>query len=837
MALQTVQPVWFDINPESAMFDEPIYTLDLPRRWHDAIKRLAGKSRNPPTRSLANTIQLFMPEVIRVRKWQRDCEWMNPWLLAWKELDRERVVTVFEAWLLESFPDRPQAARLANGLDPDELRWSEVNWGSDALDRWPNGTSNPGGLFFDALPDLMCEAISDEVKLGGVPLHLLKVRDGTASSLVEWPPRIRPGIDEKRAYRWSFCIIPSIQTIPWRPTPVALLNVSVRRWVSETGATGLWTPDRNKGVYLKMKDRWFSEGSERERLVRVNVAYGKGGETWEAPFDRIMKRLSLYLELPQPSELIKFPERYFEADGFSMGMVMSTRMRRHHSVKSGVPQRDWQDVLNSSRPALARLGLTLGPEVERVNLRSKQNTDLRSVGKEKNSSRRGRYGAETLKEANPDGARFLILHQTEAARAALEERIAKEAKRANGMEFTVVCERLGDEGAPLEDDSARKRCERVRAIQSRFANGENYSAALVEIPGEEYFKTPETRDLGDPKDTIRLGLAKAGIRSQFITMFDGGENDENREHRVGNAVLDALRQIGYLPGRAFDDFSKAFQERGNVQPDAELIGLWIKKRPDKREYLPVFVRISQRNIWDARVTDVEATEGHEQGFFDLSRIPVSEITFPTGRRSVFGWRPYPEGLIALGKNQYNWLNQWDAQRFITSALSEIDGNALLTVNSRNARAVWKWLQDKNVVMDSPPDIDAPGLRIARLRGAQGDTHESPSWIAPKGGGDLSNPSGLFATEDKRVSFSLHGTSPAMMKMADPKSSKVDFPGSAFARPLLKEIALLSLCDGDGPREWAWLTHTLRLMSPTYDYAVTVPYPMHLARKAVDDYVL
>ena len=304
-----------------------------------------------------------------------------------------------------------------------------------------------------------------------------------------------------------------------------------------------------------------------------------------------------------------------------------------------------------------------------------------------------------------------------------------------------------------------------------------------------------------------------------------------------SAVLDALRQTGYLPGKAFDDFSRAFHDQGNVQPDADLIGLWVKRHPEKGEYLPVFVRISQRDIWNAMGMGVDANGEFGQGSFDLARVPISMMAFPAGRMNVFEWRPYPDGLIALGRNEHKWLKSRDAEAFITSALNETRGNALLTVGSGNARAAWPWLSDKNLDMDNPENIDAPNLRIARIRGTDADANETPSWVAPRDGGSASNPSGLFAFEDDRIYFSLHGASPAMIGMANPNASKADRPNSAFARPQLKETALVSLCEGDGPREWAWLTHSLRLMSPTYAYAVSMPYPMHLARKAVEDYAI
>ena len=707
---------------------------------------------------------------------------------------------------------------MALTLDPEELLWAETSDWATGKGTHPNGTANPTGLFFDALPDLVCATLAGDIRIGGETLSFLKARDGQNVSLVEWPPKVHTPVSEQRVARWSFRITPSVQTIPGRADPVVLLRVSISKWLPETGRTTVFTRDKNKSVLISVDDTWFSQGSEKRSRVAVQVvrdrnSHGEWEDVWEAPFDRMMDRLAISedLKLDSPQSLIENPERYFDGDGISMGMLVTNRMDVRHPVKSGVPQRDWIAVVEAIERPLGNIGLRLGPQVERIDMNVvKTRSTLRLRGKEKKESKSRRtYSRLSLSQSNPEGVRFLILHQREDMRQALESQIREASALADDMNFSVVSEPLGDVGAELAEKSEREFQNRVREVAGRFG-AVNATVALVELQGADDFK-----DKRDPKAAIRKGLAKAGILSQFIMPFK--DNEDNTENKVESAVEDALRQLGHLTGTQIDDFNQGFLERGNIDTNMELIGLWVVRNSNRYGHrLPVFVRISPKD------------------FPAASRVSLAQMTFPVERSSVNSWLTYPDGLRRLGKGNWEWLDQKKSEEFIGATLRGMgNANVLLTVGSGNARTVWNWLSDKNVVFDAPDAVTSSGLRIARVRGSDSDEDESPAWFATRDDNNPTVPTGLFDSGFKRIFYSLQDKPPPMIQLANPKVSKIERPTFAYARPALKEIALVSLQPEDGAKEWAVLVHNLRTMSPHYDYSTTLPYPLHLAKLSAE----
>jgi|SRR5579859_1168895 len=413
-----------------------------------------------------------------------------------------------------------------------------------------------------------------------------------------------------------------------------------------------------------------------------------------------------------------------------------------------------------------------------------------------------------------------------------------------GGRLRIIQRSLGSLADPLPRDQAEqwsghKRVartqERAAAILNALGQAEEPTLAIVELP---HYQDPAQRALRaqfrlvDPKIAIRLGMAKAGRVTQFITppLVEDGPRAPRRggvdvaldlRHRSGNAVLDGLRQLGYLPAPLADP-----GRFGRTIPQ-DLLVVAVR-----------LLRLTDRRNWQQRIY-----------------VPCA-VLIDAQRSKVWAWlpdggpiRPYREALLAVAlmdpafARRKNWgeaLRQ--LRNFIMYGLPrEGPHDRVVLAEAQNIRSLWKSLGNPKIVWDTvqfaddqPPDAVADldgALRVVRLR--THEREETPDWFSP-GAGPASAPTGLWAdpeSADRRLFFST-GKKPHTI--AGPRQGKQVRPTEHFAIPALLEIVPVALQPGDSPRAWVQVVDSWRQMAFLAPDGTLLPWPMHLAAK-MDEY--
>lgn len=413
-----------------------------------------------------------------------------------------------------------------------------------------------------------------------------------------------------------------------------------------------------------------------------------------------------------------------------------------------------------------------------------------------------------------------------------------------GLTVRIHARRLGESGGSLGgdktpakgkawDEAIGQRRKQVTALATSIAEGTKDPAqlAIVELDGEDKFHKRT-----DPKFAIRLGLADAGLVSQFVTIPDAGveEEKDNSAFRADAAWADGLRQIGmrFVPEHTL----------GNVIPARlnQIAFYLIKRRADgptgKSQFTPIaiMIRPGQNSI--------------------MGKMPKTAETSGD-------WMPYPDLLRALtGQVRGDELATEAQQAAITSAfvkttLQQLRGEPTVVYTlAQNMRNRWAWLKNDELTPDRLNFGEGPlqrmalyGPQLRLIRVATTERNESPQWWAPKddGSGGISkglwvpageNPRVFYSTTEKASTntLSMDATKLTQRPTLNKKGEVVGeiTPGKNASTPGLLQLAMAGLHPDDDPATWAMYVHQQRF-SDDYRGGLKLPLALHLAKLAAE----
>lgn len=390
---------------------------------------------------------------------------------------------------------------------------------------------------------------------------------------------------------------------------------------------------------------------------------------------------------------------------------------------------------------------------------------------------------------------------------------------------------LGRHGSALADDCPAKGREWYEAIGARRRGVREFllrigqdtddpsQGAIVEINRAEDFARR-----CDPKYAVRLGIADAGLVSQFLAVPDPDADDTeaDAEFRAAAAWADALRQVGmrFVPDHSL----------GVVIPEGlNQLAFWlVKRRVDgptgKAQFTPIaiLIRPGQGSI--------------------MGRSPQTN-----------GWVPYPDLLRALtGQLKGDQLATEEQQTgvvaaFVKQVLNERRAEpTLVLTHAQNTRSRWPWLKNDEIIADrigfglkglkQRPSLYGDQLRVVRI--AATDRYETAQWWAPNGqvagiSKGLWIPSGddprvFYSTTDKYSTNSLPMTA---TKLTTTGSGDIR-PDKNASTPSLLQLTMAVVRADDDPETWAMFVHQQRF-SDDYRDGLKLPLVMHLARLASD----
>jgi hypothetical protein len=879
MAYQFIRPCAF--VPDAESFTEEFHTLSLPRAWRDELLKLyrTGKYnpdriRQVPIKGFGRLLRAVAPELVVMNR-DLTIDDADPTLYATTPFPEGVLGALVNTWALDLQPAPEMYVPVRETLEwlrPEELTWQHDR--VDLLERTlsQGGTAMPADRLYRLLPEMLARRIAQlpPYEFEGVRLPFRQAPATTrgAAELVSWPPQEHRTMRGKRVWHFSIYLRVSLQTEPFDPMPRIHLETGVRRW--ETNRKVFLPQGDTVSVYLAADAPWLLDAPQphTQRFAEGKLCWDRSlkGVGWSAGGpERMLRRLTFNRDFPDPEILRKEPGQWLEGTGGVTAAVVHSTMMNAHGVGPGLMPRDRAPLTEWAAQALT-------PEFRRV-------PDLRRSTLDKNplnGPKRGKNkpaetddgSSDTARARRSQLARLLdepvlivdMLIQTTAVReaivAAAMDDLGLDATPENSvvngdcethawqtaeLELQLRLRPLGAIGAGLtiDDHTPVNRDQWDAAVAARRLVVSDHMAglgpgarlALAEIGRPTDF----AGSAADPKLALRLGFADAQMVSQFLQRplapGDDGYDEESDDvaHRAKAAWQDGLRQIGLstLPAHSLGD---------DIPEDLQYLAFWaIRKNRSGQtrhaHFLPVAVLMRPE-------------------------LPGALASMP----GLGKWIPYADLLQQIGQDgtrQESWTRQARkaaVAQFIRWMLNSLCSRpTLLLTHAQNGRESWPWLtnsaseKDKVKLGETDPQrlrLFGPGLRHVRVRdSASGETAQ---WFAPNEKTGIHGLSeGVWVPAGAGLSNRVFGSitaKPDTAKNSAVSASKLvpgangrTAAGQNAWNPVLLELAVLGLQDGDVPETWAALTHQLRITAD-HRNPLKLPLPLHLA-SLIAEYVL
>ncbi|WP_344640696.1 RNaseH domain-containing protein [Kitasatospora cystarginea] len=749
-----------------------------------------------------------------------------------------------------------------------------------------NGTAAPAGLLFRTAPDtlaaLLCGVdftMQDPLAQTARTLRFLPSPTWQGAEVVSWPPMPHPV--KKKMWWYSLTVRITLQTVLGIPHPVVYVHTGVRRWITEP----VRVPSNQAiGVTIRPGDTWVEGAGETPGFASSGIVY-RNGLRWRGILPDVLTALAHRAALPSPEELIDQPKKWLDGiGGTRAGLIHHTTLSAPHEIGAGLMPVDRQPLNHWIAHRFGAYGLKLQTTTDGT-LSPRPGTLPKPRKKQQHHERRARLATRTGGEAAVH-----ILHTTGSDTPSIraeDDKIAgpgtaigvilddlgfDEAHAqhlpggalrftGDGLTLTITQAPLGKLAAALPlpagysklkaADRARVLAEatdaRIREVIATMAPPPRKAVALVELPNADHYP------IGDPKDALRIGLARSGYRAQFFTPvkpFTPEEDPAQRKKaeketwgRIGSTWLDARRHLG--------DVVIHRPRLKGLPDDIQYVGLWAVTarnggRGGRRYLCPIAVLLDPvKQTAQACARDVP--------WCDLSDFALHLPDIAQPMPSAFNDRIDPVAT------------------FLQTLLQDLNTTGrptLLLTDAHNLRTMAPGLQNAKIALDSvtigkaaPRSIALyPGLRHVHVRSC-GSTFETPQAYAVK------PPTAVSETEDTteaqplpEYGFSsnvwpVHGSTRVFHSTGGKPGSRSDLSRDASTlihrmvhdqlvieahkaswnpRPLELSVVACQPADLE-PQMWAHLAHYLRA-TDYYDALLALPFPLHLAKK-LGEYLL
>lgn len=881
MAFQSIQPVAFTFSPELAETQLECITIPFPKHWKEVFAQLQSIVSNRPIHkvktpiaSLNRTLRVLIPSIISISRDATSNQAIQnnqPWLYLRSSVDPVIIIRIVHAWAKSQFKDvdpaifhqniqRIMTHDITHQCVPlNLLDWS-INSAGTALE-----TNRAQYILLpDYLATIILERQHDGFYYGDQKISFRRSAlpaGQPGAELTSWPPIEYDGA------LYSVVVHISVQTIPFKAEPHVQFDMSMRRWVGPNKAFIQGTAHAYMSAsvpFIPDLDGW-SDQLQRARLKRKKL-----GDDWITIWDDnlvdILADLGSPVSLFDPNHLTENPSQGWQDWDNAAAIVYSTRMG-FHRLGAGVTIRERAQLFEQFASLFQDCLIPVDP-YPRVEFRKQHKftfiesafskpikltknaqdedyANINAIYAERRALLAATVGPELCIEiiaVNQALRENLIaaLNQILGLNLSLQD---KQVCYESSITITVRMGELASLAGNLELDTDNKKIQVVRdAIQIRVSEVQQ-QVPRAEIPTLTFMEILPKNSyawLSDPKQSLRIGLARTGRVTQFITTqleYDESQSNDEKgekstlEHRALSAVLDGLRQLGTIGD--WPDTSP--RGRG-----VNILAIWMMRRNSTEQgskgyQVPVIVRLLEHS---------NVVEAISPGFDD--------------------WMPYRQALLKLakidalkpqGNATIDYALYIRAQ--IEDSLSP-SADTLVLCQAQNLRSVWPWLANSRIVADAVsfdpknprttiPIEDLPGLRIIRIRDAQGN--ETPEWFAQDDERQSAS-QGIFQIGE-RVFASIH-EKPKQFTKYSHYFSKVEpwtspkrpdkvhdaQPQKATWTPGLYEltVAALQVEDFGDPTMWVNLVHELRESNVQYTDATALPLPLHLA-KLMDEYII
>ena len=398
-----------------------------------------------------------------------------------------------------------------------------------------NGLAVDGGLGFSVMPMIAVKA------LRGTMLHLESQSAALwacgTQRLITQPDIIT---DQSGTYLSSLSLHLSVQTIP--STQKAFLNVELSkvRWVSTAPKEKIWVPN-DKTAYLYVGPYQFQT---------ISGGYHYGKLEWDAKDSIWYQNCLSGQALPAMDDVMHHPESYQLGTAVPIYIPIDTQMKKiEHAQKAGVSHADRKAVIEQVSsiilpgqpvPKIVATHVCRGNR-GRIDTFFDEKSFLRHQESKfpaaLNSALRGRPLSIEIWSSGADAG---AAETANALMKMLENHMA-------GLDIRLSMQELGLLGTPLTVDTANPTSKigtfaRIREIERDLQNVKDPCLCFIVLKGQEYF-TNHARDQKteynlkklpnvDPKQALRLGFARRGRLTQFVTPEGFLTEKQNLERKI-----------------------------------------------------------------------------------------------------------------------------------------------------------------------------------------------------------------------------------------------------------------------------------------------------------------
>lgn len=791
------------------------YIMQLPDKWKKELTNLYKKVNKKefariPVESLNNAVEGLNFNIIRTEKYAY--KQGKSWIVANKQINKGIIFNIFKAWYRVEYIEAVEELQVKNELRErlslflvEDLNWEHQQIKLGDWEVLLNGTAKlKDGNYFDAIPDYMCRVISNNkipFTVGGVDLYFRKCKN----ELISWPP-----VEHNKQF-FSLVIKVMVKTQPFCGSPLIFIMPGIRRWV--TGESAKHLSEDASTVYISYKPYWNENDDIFDMTTEsIKYEYKQKGYRWQDKIKEIMNAFNLD-KLPEVDDLRDNSVTYIKGkEDLCCAIVYSNTMNTRHFVKPGIGMIDRKDIFSRMLEIFPEFKSyselysieDVKKSVAKNELREVAADDLGNLIRKSLGEACGNEMTIEVRYQNPEMAVELTKAIEEIFELGEEDKTKENVYSTEELKLNLVLEKLGRIGEKLTDEGGST--EKVKQIGSVLSKEKGSIGTLVELP-EKGWKKRE-----DPKNAIRKGLYCTGRVNQFITPIEetkeGNEEEgKNIKHRAKNAVMDLLRQFGYMPAPL------DLKRLKSVPKDVDVYAVWMvnkNKGTDYNQvYIPVIIKV---NSYDKNI-EVKST------VFD-------------------GWIKYYDAILEVGSkgadgNFKSAAEVKDIRAFVSRFLNEIqDRPSIVIYDALNIRSCLPAINDGKIKLNEFFAMEEvikttesyPNLRMIRVK--KGD--EVPDYYGENAAGEVGFISGLKKS-NSQVYYSLAKKGATMMNV-NPDTSRIIKPSKDLRFPEILEIVPFFFQDQDNEEDYAYAVHVMRSMNPTYGEETVYPLPMHLARK-------
>lgn len=862
---KVIYPMMIELN-ESVESD--IYYISLPKEIKDKLieleKVVSSKPvYNLPSITLKNILCSYLDGIVDmsvVTEYSED----SKWLVCFKDININRVVTCFKIWVDEFYIKGSIAgAKRKNGSDKKVLSLANELIDLIELDMFKQTIYENVKLFeaglatckeaFSLYPQkIIGSLIGSKININGKEAKLIY---SDKNELVT-----DTDIFEQKKDYYSFVINLAVQTLP--PYNKAYLNVdlSIRRWVSQNE-----NPDdriyigNNKNCYIRVKD-------DRMQCIKTKYNYDNKKKEWDDIDIRCFKECQIDSKVLDFITVLKSPKTY---NNGGIGDILIPYQEGINGIEtnvhSGVSFIDRKITMDFVREHVLKFD-GINSVVEAIGIAKpvqKTNNDFYE-GKE-DVTIDSKYVVEQLEKALDGEAVNIEIYAAGDSKIALQEYL--KSYIGDSDKHKIKCYDYEEYIFEKLDKTSKSNKAnvvgfelRVEEITKLLNKVNTPTISFIAIHDAKYFSKLSTANKVDvdPKNAIRAGFAETGRLTQFLTFeefekqqanVDSADekyeakkvraselgakiNKQNKTDKINKsingAILDGLRQLGVvfnyetnkkmigkkIIGIHICNYKKTLY--GNIKPFPIIITYDV----DKSKVMAYCELVDRIDIPYWKVILGLSKLGAEKNPFDLNKSISSTTMYRRLERIIYN--SDSSNIIILDANG-------TSRKFIEGIM-----NSKIQVSEKN-----EYNQTINLLINNDKYIDLSkaknDIAIIRLR----HNNEIPSYLVRQKNSDsYLNTSGLF--KYKELYYSIDQKTAAegkAYKMSESKALK----SSRYSHRKMIEMYPIYVSGNEenhniNELNAIGIVHMLRGTSIQFTSQMTIlPLPLHLAMK-MEEYI-